>query len=250
MSRKHKVHIYSKWEGQEIVYFSSSPLSSLGMVDLSTIHYGNVNSYYYFLVIPRNSPIREEQNQQPVKIAKQFYSCDSLKTIGDFRRVPGDFISATMKKKNWPRPCETYAQMSPDNFLNMYKKYLECKNDIGMWLFRDYLLFIEQGGEPLSEEEAALLVFESVTKREKRFQKLAQMAKLEQKMAKASRREPIPEEVRMFVWRRDEGRCVKCESQEKLEFDHIIPVSKGGANTARNLQLLCEHCNRSKSDSI
>jgi cysteinyl-tRNA synthetase, unknown class len=29
-----------------------------------------------------------------------------------------------------------------------------------------------------------------------------------------------------------------------------IPISKGGANTVRNLQLLCEPCNRKKSDKI
>ncbi|MFR1241781.1 MAG: HNH endonuclease [Butyricimonas faecihominis] len=27
-------------------------------------------------------------------------------------------------------------------------------------------------------------------------------------------------------------------------------MSKGGSNTARNLQLLCEKCNREKSNSI
>jgi len=37
---------------------------------------------------------------------------------------------------------------------------------------------------------------------------------------------------------------------EKLEYDHIIPVSKGGSNTERNIQLLCEKCNRQKSATI
>ncbi len=63
-------------------------------------------------------------------------------------------------------------------------------------------------------------------------------------------RVPVPEEVQMTVWNRDGGKCVKCGSSLNLEFDHIIPVSKGGSNTARNIQLLCEHCNRSKSANI
>jgi hypothetical protein len=62
-----------------------------------------------------------------------------------------------------------------------------------------------------------------------------------------SERQPIPKDVQREVWRRDQGRCVECGSQELLEFDHIIAVSKGGANTVRNLQLLCESCNRRKS---
>lgn len=63
-------------------------------------------------------------------------------------------------------------------------------------------------------------------------------------------RPPIPDDVKMFVWQRDGGSCVKCGSQENLEFDHVIPLSKGGSNTARNLQLLCERCNRSKGAAI
>ena len=60
----------------------------------------------------------------------------------------------------------------------------------------------------------------------------------------------IPRDVQDRVWRRDQGKCVECGSKENLEFDHIIPHSKGGANTYRNIQLLCEKCNRSKSDNI
>jgi HNH endonuclease len=50
-------------------------------------------------------------------------------------------------------------------------------------------------------------------------------------------RPPIPERVRHEMWRRDEGRCVDCGGRERLEFDHIIPLSRGGSNTARNLEL-------------
>jgi len=66
------------------------------------------------------------------------------------------------------------------------------------------------------------------------------------------RREAIPPEVKREVWRRDEGKCAKpgCGSRVNLEYDHIIPVSKGGSNTARNIQLLCEKHNREKRDSI
>lgn len=63
-------------------------------------------------------------------------------------------------------------------------------------------------------------------------------------------REAIPRNVRDEVWRRDGGRCIECGTNAKLEYDHIIPVSRGGSNTARNIQLLCETCNRRKGDRI
>lgn len=66
----------------------------------------------------------------------------------------------------------------------------------------------------------------------------------------ARNRQPISDDIKIFVWQRDNGCCVMCGSQENLEFDHIIPVSMGGSNTARNIQLLCEKHNRSKGGNL
>lgn len=64
------------------------------------------------------------------------------------------------------------------------------------------------------------------------------------------RRRTISERVRNEVWRRDQGKCVDCGSRVRLEYDHIIPVSKGGSSTARNIELRCETCNRQKGARI
>jgi HNH endonuclease len=64
------------------------------------------------------------------------------------------------------------------------------------------------------------------------------------------KRKPIPEHVRHEVWRRDEGKCVDCGSRDRLHFDHIVPVSKGGSNTVRNIELRCESCNLRKGAKI
>ena len=49
-------------------------------------------------------------------------------------------------------------------------------------------------------------------------------------------RETIPKETRRLVWQRDDGACNICGATQKLHFDHIIPVSKGGNNHVDNIQ--------------
>jgi 5-methylcytosine-specific restriction endonuclease McrA len=66
----------------------------------------------------------------------------------------------------------------------------------------------------------------------------------------AERRSPLPQHVKTEVWQRDHGRCVQCSASDYLEFDHIIPRAKGGANSVGNIQLLCRRCNLRKSDRI
>lgn len=60
----------------------------------------------------------------------------------------------------------------------------------------------------------------------------------------------IPHDVRLVVWQRDQGKCTQCGAASYLEFDHIIPFSKGGASTAGNVQLLCRRCNLAKGSRL
>lgn len=60
----------------------------------------------------------------------------------------------------------------------------------------------------------------------------------------------IPRNVRQRVWQKYGGKCADCGATDYLEFDHIVPVAKGGSNSDQNIQLLCRKCNLSKSDLI
>lgn len=60
----------------------------------------------------------------------------------------------------------------------------------------------------------------------------------------------IPRDVRQRIWQRYGGRCAECSATNYLEFDHIIPVARGGGNGENNIQLLCRGCNSQKSDKI
>jgi len=120
----------------------------------------------------------------------------------------------------------------------------------GVYLFGNQLWVLSNSEMKYTNGELRLLLLEAIDRERRKFERLRQKFSGMAGAKVGSKREQIPEVVKIFVWRRDEGRCVKCGSQEKLEFDHIIPVSKGGSNTERNIQLLCESCNREKSDKI
>jgi len=72
--------------------------------------------------------------------------------------------------------------------------------------------------------------------------------KIEAKQSPTPESRYVEKSVRDHVFRRDRGACVNCGRGESLEYDHIIPLSRGGATSVNNLQLLCRPCNRSKGN--
>ena len=52
------------------------------------------------------------------------------------------------------------------------------------------------------------------------------------------------------IMRRDGYSCVYCGSKKDLTIDHVIPKSKGGDNTWKNLVTCCSPCNLKKGDKL
>jgi hypothetical protein len=59
-------------------------------------------------------------------------------------------------------------------------------------------------------------------------------------------RQPMAQDIRWLVFRRDGYACVWCGSVTDLTVDHIHPVALGGTNELSNLQTLCRTCNSRK----
>lgn len=118
---------------------------------------------------------------------------------------------------------------------------------IDCWIYKNRVYCIDDDFD-YSQDQWMLLIHNEFDKERKQFEKMQANFTASSKIPII--RSKISSEVRIFVWQRDGGRCVDCGSNENLEYDHIIPLARGGSNTERNLQLLCGNCNRLKSDNI
>lgn len=66
-------------------------------------------------------------------------------------------------------------------------------------------------------------------------------------------RSKMTNSIRYDVMSRDGFRCQLCgatSNEDRLEVDHIHPVSKGGKTEMANLRTLCFRCNSGKSDKV
>ena len=113
------------------------------------------------------------------------------------------------------------------------------------WWYRDCFYWEDDG---LSAHDVMALVVERERRKQRKLERAH--AAMHQELIGVSRREPIPRDVRLAVWRRDGGHCVECGSDFDLQYDHVIPLSMGGASSVENLQLLCADCNRAKGASL
>lgn len=107
-------------------------------------------------------------------------------------------------------------------------------------------LLIEAG--EIVRAEAELAALRSEASQQPYLESLAE--KIRQSRTQATQRIGLARDLRRAVYDRDGGKCRECGSGFELQYDHVIPLSRGGANSLDNLQLLCGNCNRRKGASI
>jgi 5-methylcytosine-specific restriction endonuclease McrA len=117
---------------------------------------------------------------------------------------------------------------------------------------RDALSHSHPGADEEAILEAGLdLLLERAAKRKglvKRPRKAEDAATPDESVSIARSTSPryIPAQVRREVWLRDGGRCQwrtsdggVCGSTCRVQFDHVVPVARGGRSTPDNLRLAC-----------
>jgi hypothetical protein len=185
-----------------------------------------------------------------------------ITTVGRVVNDPADGYVATFTSRparrgapevlRWPLkvflPAETY---DPSQQKPIHISATPTGSADGIWLCGERVIEVSAtGGE--THEQVAVRIKHALLRESREFERIQREVQAFENMQKIpdARRERIPDAVRLFVWQRDEGRCTRCGSQERLEFDHIVPIALGGSNTDRNIQLLCERCNREKGKRV
>lgn len=190
-------------------------------------------------------------------------------------------------RKTEPRPCEVAANRPDRRFgqspasadrrfssPSAFRRGFYGCAGLGCWRFRfpsppirchakspDYRgvtrKLLAYDDEPYATEDADLtpddvdaLINEHANRRRVQIERAHALRSMTEQLDAGARRKRIPQAIKVAVWQRDGGRWVECESNKQLEFDHVIPLAKGGSNTERNLQLLCADCNRRKGATL
>ena len=138
---------------------------------------------------------------------------------------------------------------SPENFIELEAKMIkniifDNRNQLSLYVYADYTS--PKGKNYWCKEFtysfSSILNFIETVKQHEEYMKSAKY-----------QRSILSDSLRYDVLKRDKFTCQLCGASSKkdgvkLEVDHIFPVSKGGKTEMKNLQTLCERCNRGKSD--
>jgi hypothetical protein len=155
-----------------------------------------------------------------------------------WRFIQGKKASAVAWRTKAVRAMDALQAVEPVDFLqDGARRY---------WWFEERFYWEDEG---LSKQDVLALVREREHRAQRKLER-AHAVLAQNEAPVHTRREPIPREIRLAVFQRDGGTCVECGSNFEIQFDHVIPLSMGGASTVENLQILCAPCNQRKGASL
>jgi hypothetical protein len=168
---------------------------------------------------------RTSNTPEPKRIDQPEYSSSNrLSENGKFHRAAQEFKCGS----------------KPPDIVKVYEKIKK-----GIWSDNGYFHLIDSWVE--NDSVRNVFKFKLIAVEDILNEKLSEDIKY--KDIKRSR--VIPTHVKLEVWKRDEGKCVKCGRVDELHFDHIVPYSKGGTSLkSENIQLLCARHNLEKKANI
>jgi hypothetical protein len=188
------------------------------------------------------------KHDKPIVEFEETYGHSHEKTIEEMWKLKDYIFPKNRSSSPINEIYENYAKCVADRVPTKWSlgnNQFDISN--GEWVFKGYVYDVKG---LYSDDQIKLLILEDFDRERMYFEKLKVKFNEAPSQDSSYERPRIPESVRIEVWRRDGGKCARCGSREKLEYDHIVPISKGGSNTARNIELLCEKCNRSKSNNV
>lgn len=156
---------------------------------------------------------------------------------GRYALVSGKRVFDPRWKRQWFEEASAMQSENPVALFTLGKRTY--------WWFHDCVYWDDDGHEA---EDVKALVLQRERSQRRKLQTAHSLMRAE--AAGVPARTPVPVEVRRAIFERDGGRCVQCGSNFDLQYDHILPLSRGGATTVENLQLLCTDCNLGKADSL
>jgi 5-methylcytosine-specific restriction endonuclease McrA len=157
--------------------------------------------------------------------------------FGRYALQSGKRIFDVRWKKPWVEEARARQQGEPVPLFTLKER--------SYWWFHDCVYWDD---DELSSDDVKALVLQRERTHHRKLQTAHSLMRAEEDGRPT--RTPVPVEIRRAVFERDSGKCVECDSNFDLQYDHVLPVALGGATTVENLQLLCADCNQRKSDSL
>ncbi len=128
----------------------------------------------------------------------------------------------------------------------------QIKKDSLLWFFKGKLIWTNRPARNKYDYDLICLRIEEHVQSEddeilRLKKRVSRIRRIIDKDFQKIKRRQIDDDVLAFVLQRDKN-CCRCGAEEELQFDHILPVSKGGNDEPENLRILCATCNSSRGN--